>query len=66
MLNFLSITNEKQVLKKRTIIPPFHITNSFGSHKPYCKSNQTQKEILKDLMLYINKGCHPLSSIENS
>ncbi len=52
-------TNEKQVAKKKRIVPPSYITNFFS------KSNQTQPDFLKDLMLYIVKGYHPLSFIEN-
>ncbi len=37
-----------------------------GSHKLYSKSNQTQQDFLEDVILYIAKGCHLLSSIENS
>jgi hypothetical protein len=37
-----------------------------GSHKLYSKSNQTQQDFLEDLILYIVKGYHLLSSIENS
>ncbi len=37
-----------------------------GSHKLYSKSNQTQQDFLEDVILYIAKGYHLLSSIENS
>jgi hypothetical protein len=37
-----------------------------GSHKLYSKFNQTKQDFLEDLILYIAKGYHLLSSIENS
>jgi hypothetical protein len=54
------IVNERQVAKKRRIVPPF-----FGNHKPYTIFNPTQQDFLEDLMLYIAEGYHLLLSIEN-
>jgi len=45
--------NERQVIKKRKIVLSSHITNIFGNHKPYAKSNPTQTYFLEELMLYI-------------
>jgi len=38
----MKISNEKQVAKKKRIVLPFKITNFYGNHKPYTKSNPTQ------------------------
>jgi len=38
---------------------------NFGKHKPFIESNLAQQQSLTNLMLYITKGCHPLSFVEN-
>ncbi len=38
----------------------------FGQSQTLSKSNQTQQDFLEDVILYIAKGYHLLSSIENS
>jgi hypothetical protein len=47
-------------------IPISQIMKFFSCHKPYIKLNSTQLAFLEDLVLYIAKGYHPLSFIENS
>ena len=37
----------------------------FNSSVPYKKHNEQQKSFIKDLVLLIVKGYHPLSSVEN-
>jgi hypothetical protein len=61
----VEIVNERQVTKKRKIVLPHQITNFFGNHKFYAKSNSTQTYFLEYLMLSNAKGYHPLSFVEN-
>jgi hypothetical protein len=55
-----------ETTKKRKNIPPFLIIEFFGTQQPYNKIDPTQHAFFEDLILYIMKGYHPLSSIENS
>jgi hypothetical protein len=57
--------DERQAAKKQKTIPPFQITNFFGNHQRYNKSDPTEQTFLEDLVLYIAKGYRPLSSVEN-
>jgi len=45
---------------------PLLITKFFGSHWPYNKTNLTQHAFFEDMVLYIAKGYHLMSFIENS
>jgi hypothetical protein len=56
---------QQKTIKKRKIIFPFFIIEFFGKHQLYNKTNLVQHEFLEDIILYITKGYHPLSSIEN-
>jgi hypothetical protein len=46
----------KQGTKKRKIVPPFQITNFFGSQQPYHKLYLLHQTFLEDLVLYVTKG----------
>jgi hypothetical protein len=52
---------EKQVTKKRKIVPPFQITIFFGSLHFYNESYPLQYSFMENLMLYVAKGYWPLS-----
>jgi hypothetical protein len=56
----------KDKLQRKRNCPTISNYIFLGSHKPYSKSNQIQQDFLEDLILYITKGYHLLSSIENS
>jgi hypothetical protein len=55
-------TNCKEKIKCSTISNYIFL----GSLKLYSKSNQMQQDFLEDLILYIAKGYHLLSSTKNS
>jgi hypothetical protein len=46
-------------------IAPSQITKFFSNHKPYSKLDPTQAAFFENLVVYIAKGCCPLSFIEN-
>ncbi len=59
-----AIENQQQC-RKRKVAPPSQITSFFGTTIPYHKSDPTQHVFLEGLCLYITKGYHPLSLVEN-
>jgi hypothetical protein len=56
---------QQKTTKKRKNISPYLITKFFGNHWPYNKIGLMQYAFLEDLILYIIKGYHPLSLVEN-
>jgi hypothetical protein len=56
--------NEKQQ-KKGKIFIIFLSLSFLAPHQPYNKINLVQHAFFEDLVLYITKGYHPLSFVDN-
>jgi hypothetical protein len=57
--------SDKQVAKKKKIVPPFKFTKFFNNQCPYNKSNPTQQSFMEVLVFHVVKGYKILAFVEN-